>query len=129
MLYSRISSLKLSQGSNSGLRLEAQDAAPVQIIVLEEKAEYTVMQSKKTLEALQRKPFEVIVICNPRLAPVGRKGFRYWEACLSVAGYQVPPRLLLAHPSQNCLSSVPFRQNDALHRCFTQATKSRDMNE
>lgn len=70
----------------------------MQILVCEERPEYIAMQSKKTLEALQRRPFEVMVICNPRLTPVGRKGYRYWEGCLSVAGYQVTPsthRLLL----------------------------------
>lgn len=60
----------------------------LKILVCEERPEYTAMQSKKTLEALQRKPFKVMAICNPRLTPVGRKGYRYWEGCLSVAGYQ-----------------------------------------
>jgi len=60
----------------------------LKILVCEERPEYIAMQSKKTLEALQRRPFEVMVICNPRLTPVGRKGYRYWEGCLSVAGYQ-----------------------------------------
>lgn len=63
--------------------------AYMQIIVLEDKEAYMAIQTERLRQTLQRKPFEPIIICNPRLKPVGQEGFRYWEGCLSVAGYQV----------------------------------------
>lgn len=65
----------------------------LQIIVLEDKEEYMKLQSERMQKKLDRRPFGPLVICNPRLKPVGKQGFRYWEGCLSVAGYQVIPNL------------------------------------
>ena len=61
----------------------------LQIIVLEDREAYMAVQTDRLRQTLQREPFGPLVICNPRLEPVGQKGFRYWEGCLSLAGYQV----------------------------------------
>ena len=63
----------------------------LQVIVLEDKEDYMKLQSEQMQEKLDRRPFGPIVVCNPILKPIGKKGFRYWEGCLSVAGYQVMP--------------------------------------
>ena len=55
------------------------------------------LQSERMQEKLDRRSFGPIVICNPLLKPVGKKGFRYWEGCLSVAGYQVRSQASLVH--------------------------------
>ena len=65
-----------------------------QLIVLEDKEEYMAGIPKSNLEKLQREPFETLVLCNPRLQPVGVEGYRYWEGCLSIRGYQVCSLLL-----------------------------------
>ena len=57
--------------------------------MLEDRPEYVRSLPPGRAEQLQRRPFELIAICNPKLKPVGRSGARFYEGCLSVPGYQV----------------------------------------
>lgn len=82
----------------------------LKIIVLEDKLEYMKLQSERMQEKLDRRPFDPIVICNPQLKPVGKKGFRYWEGCLSVAGYQgLVERYLAVDVSGQDVNGQPIR--------------------
>ena len=57
--------------------------------MLEDKPAYIRGMPPGKAEQMQRKPFELLVLCNPRLKPVGQAGARFYEGCLSVPGYQV----------------------------------------
>ena len=61
----------------------------LQIIVLEDKPEYIQGMPPGKAEQMQRQPFELLTICNPKLTPVGQAEARFYEGCLSVPGYQV----------------------------------------
>ena len=57
--------------------------------MLEDKPEYIRGMPPEMAEQMQRKPFELLVLCNPRLQASGQAGGRFYEGCLSVPGYQV----------------------------------------
>lgn len=57
--------------------------------MLEDKPEYIRGLPPGRAGQMQREPFELLVICNPTLKPVGQSGARFYEGCLSVPGYQV----------------------------------------
>lgn len=62
--------------------------------MLEDRPEYVRSLPPGKAEQLQRRPFGLTAICNPKLKPVGRSGARFFEGCLSVPGYQVSMRAM-----------------------------------
>ena len=63
--------------------------AAEQVLVMEDRDEYIARLSDEDREKMQRAPFEVLALVNPRLTPLGAQGARFFEGCLSVPGYQV----------------------------------------
>lgn len=61
---------------------------PLQIIVLEDTKEYISYAPKEETNAQQRSPFDLLVICNPRLKKKGNTSARFFEGCLSVQGFR-----------------------------------------
>ena len=85
----------------------------LQVIVAEDKEEFIEKMPQERREQLERVAFEPIVICNPRLKPIGTRGYRYWEGCLSVGGYQAG---LAFHQTLLTVSNVS--PTDSLHVYF-----------
>ena len=59
------------------------------MIVLEDRPEYMRGLPPGKAEQMEREPFELRVICNPKLRAMDESGARFYEGCLSVPGYQV----------------------------------------
>ncbi|TVT99560.1 hypothetical protein EJB05_55051, partial [Eragrostis curvula] len=64
-------------------------AAPqIGIIVLEDTQEYISYAPKKDIEAQDRRPFDLLVIINPKLKKTSKRTAFFFEGCLSVDGYR-----------------------------------------
>jgi peptide deformylase len=57
--------------------------------VLEDSPEYVMSRPAGKAAQMQRRPFELIAICNLKLKPLGQSGARFYEGCLSIPDYQV----------------------------------------
>ncbi|GAB4816263.1 hypothetical protein N2152v2_003309 [Parachlorella kessleri] len=65
-----------------------QIGVPLQVLVMEDREEYIARLSEEERVNMERAPFEVVALINPRLLPLGAEGARFFEGCLSVPGYQ-----------------------------------------
>ncbi|CAI5482037.1 unnamed protein product [Closterium sp. Yama58-4] len=61
---------------------------PLQIIVLEDTVELMKACDPEEVKQQERQPFNLLVIINPVLKPVGDAKARFFEGCLSVNGYR-----------------------------------------
>ncbi|KAJ0985688.1 hypothetical protein J5N97_004044 [Dioscorea zingiberensis] len=61
---------------------------PLKIIVLEDTKEYISYAPRKDIEAQDRRPFDLLVILNPKLKKKGTKTALFFEGCLSVDGFR-----------------------------------------
>ncbi|CAN0878341.1 Peptide deformylase 1A, chloroplastic [Linum grandiflorum] len=61
---------------------------PLKIIVLEDKPEYIGYAPKEETEAQDRRPFELLVIVNPKLVKKSNRTALFFEGCLSVDGFR-----------------------------------------
>nr|KYP59609.1 hypothetical protein KK1_015045 [Cajanus cajan] len=62
---------------------------PLRIIVLEDKKQYMTYKQEEELKAQDRRPFDLLVILNPKLKYNTNRTALFFEGCLSVAGYCV----------------------------------------
>ncbi|KAH0463729.1 hypothetical protein IEQ34_006515 [Dendrobium chrysotoxum] len=60
---------------------------PLRIIVLEDTKEYISYVSKNETEAQDRRPFDLLVIINPKLEKKGSKTALFFEGCLRFIGF------------------------------------------
>ncbi|KAK7325226.1 hypothetical protein VNO77_29385 [Canavalia gladiata] len=60
---------------------------PLRIIVLEDRKEYISYDSKEEIQAQDRRPFDLLVILNPKLKNNTNRTAFFFEGCLSVVGY------------------------------------------
>ncbi|XP_015933354.1 peptide deformylase 1A, chloroplastic [Arachis duranensis] len=60
---------------------------PFRIIVLEDKEEYIGLDTKEEAEAQDRRPFDLLVILNPKLKNKTNRTALFFEGCLSVNGF------------------------------------------
>ncbi|KAI3761523.1 hypothetical protein L1987_51941 [Smallanthus sonchifolius] len=60
---------------------------PLKIIVLEDIKEYIAHAPEEENKAQDRRPFDLLVILNPKLKKKGNKSALFFEGCLSVDGY------------------------------------------
>ncbi|XP_031263482.1 peptide deformylase 1A, chloroplastic [Pistacia vera] len=75
--------------SAPGVGLAApQIGIPLRIIVLEDTREYISYQPKEEIKAQDRRPFNLLVILNPKLQKKSNKTALFFEGCLSVDGYR-----------------------------------------
>ncbi|XP_031286210.1 peptide deformylase 1A, chloroplastic-like [Pistacia vera] len=75
--------------SAPGVGLAApQIGIPLRIIVLEDTREYISYQPKEEIKAQDRRPFDLLVILNPKLKKKSNKTALFFEGCLSVDGYR-----------------------------------------
>ncbi|CAK9176346.1 unnamed protein product [Ilex paraguariensis] len=65
-----------------------QIGVPLKIIVLEDTKEYISYAPKEVTKAQERRPFDLLVILNPKLKKKGNKTALYFEGCLSVDGFR-----------------------------------------
>ncbi|KAK1282632.1 hypothetical protein QJS10_CPB22g01156 [Acorus calamus] len=65
-----------------------QIGVPLKIIVLEDTKEYISYASKREIEAQDRRPFDLLVILNPKLKKKSDKTALFFEGCLSVDGFR-----------------------------------------
>ncbi|KAL8129791.1 hypothetical protein V2J09_018946 [Rumex salicifolius] len=61
---------------------------PLKIIVLEDTKEYISYADKEETKEQDRRPFDLLVIFNPKLKPKSNKTALFFEGCLSVEGYR-----------------------------------------
>lgn len=61
---------------------------PLKIIVLEDTKEYISYAPKQDVEAQDRRPFDLLVIMNPKLKKTSDRTALFFEGCLSVDGYR-----------------------------------------
>nr|GMD10525.1 peptide deformylase 1A, chloroplastic [Ipomoea batatas] len=61
---------------------------PFKIIVLEDTKEYISYASPKEIKVQDRRPFDLLVIINPKLKKKGDKTALFFEGCLSVDGFR-----------------------------------------
>ncbi|KAK4369198.1 hypothetical protein RND71_012990 [Anisodus tanguticus] len=61
---------------------------PLKIIVLEDTNEYISYAPKDETKAQDRRPFDLLVIINPKLKKKGSKTALFFEGCLSVDGFR-----------------------------------------
>ncbi|KAK3016693.1 hypothetical protein RJ639_007098 [Escallonia herrerae] len=61
---------------------------PLKIIVLEDTNEYIGYAPKEETKAQDRRPFDLLVILNPKLKKKGNKTALFFEGCLSVDGFR-----------------------------------------
>ncbi|XP_010532162.1 PREDICTED: peptide deformylase 1A, chloroplastic/mitochondrial [Tarenaya hassleriana] len=61
---------------------------PLRIIVLEDTAEYISYQPKDDSSAQDRRPFDLMVIVNPKLKKKSDRTALFFEGCLSVDGFR-----------------------------------------
>jgi peptide deformylase len=60
---------------------------PLQLAVIEDRAEYVSDASTEQLAERQRSPVPFHVIINPRISPIGGSTVEFFEGCLSVTGF------------------------------------------
>ncbi|KAL3511871.1 hypothetical protein ACH5RR_024588 [Cinchona calisaya] len=60
----------------------------LKIIVLEDTKEYISYAPKEAVKAQDRRPFDLLVIINPKLKKKGNKTALFFEGCLSVDGFR-----------------------------------------
>ncbi|KAL1340425.1 hypothetical protein AAHE18_09G013100 [Arachis hypogaea] len=65
-----------------------QIGVPLRIIVLEDTTEYIGYAPKEEVKAQDRRPFELLVILNPKLLKKSNKTALFFEGCLSVDGFR-----------------------------------------
>ncbi|KAK4267527.1 hypothetical protein QN277_024296 [Acacia crassicarpa] len=61
---------------------------PLRIIVLEDTTEYISYAPKEEIKAQDRRPFDLLVILNPKLEKRSNKTALFFEGCLSVDGFR-----------------------------------------
>ncbi|XP_030525220.2 peptide deformylase 1A, chloroplastic/mitochondrial [Rhodamnia argentea] len=61
---------------------------PLRIIVLEDTKEYISYAPKEETKAQDRRPFDLLVILNPKLKKKSNRTALFFEGCLSVDGYR-----------------------------------------
>ncbi|XP_016490616.1 peptide deformylase 1A, chloroplastic [Nicotiana tabacum] len=61
---------------------------PLKMIVLEDTNEYISYAPKDETKAQDRRPFDLLVIINPKLKKKGNKTALFFEGCLSVDGFR-----------------------------------------
>ncbi|KAG0455990.1 hypothetical protein HPP92_023778 [Vanilla planifolia] len=61
---------------------------PLRIIVLEDTKEYISYAPRNVTKAQDRRPFDLLVIINPKLRKKGSKTAFFFEGCLSVEGFR-----------------------------------------
>ncbi|XP_012457398.1 peptide deformylase 1A, chloroplastic/mitochondrial [Gossypium raimondii] len=61
---------------------------PLQIIVLEDTTEYISYAPKEEIKAQDRRPFDLLVIINPKLKKRSNRSALFFEGCLSVDGFR-----------------------------------------
>ncbi|CBI36285.3 hypothetical protein VitviT2T_013604 [Vitis vinifera] len=61
---------------------------PLRIIVLEDTKEYISYDRKDVIKAQERRPFDLLVILNPKLRKKGNRTAFFFEGCLSVDGFR-----------------------------------------
>ncbi|OMO54297.1 Formylmethionine deformylase [Corchorus capsularis] len=65
-----------------------QIGVPLRIIVLEDTAEYISYAPKEEIKAQDRRPFDLLVIVNPKLKKKSSRSALFFEGCLSVDGFR-----------------------------------------
>ncbi|GAA0139020.1 hydrolase [Lithospermum erythrorhizon] len=65
-----------------------QIGVPLRIIVLEDTKEFIGYVPKEEIKAQDRRPFDLLVIINPKLEMKGNKTALFFEGCLSVDGFR-----------------------------------------
>ncbi|MED6120494.1 Peptide deformylase 1A, chloroplastic/mitochondrial [Stylosanthes scabra] len=60
---------------------------PLRIIVLEDKQEYISLDTQEDVQAQDRRPFDLLVILNPKLKNITNMTSLFFEGCLSVNGF------------------------------------------
>lgn len=60
----------------------------LQIMVLEDTRELMVQCDQKEVREQDRRPFDLLVLINPKLKFIGTASARFFEGCLSVEGYR-----------------------------------------
>ncbi|XP_062212958.1 peptide deformylase 1A, chloroplastic-like isoform X1 [Phragmites australis] len=71
-----------------GVPLRVRATNNTAIIVLEDTQEYIGYAPKKDIEAQDRRPFDLLVIINPKLKKTSKRTAFFFEGCLSVDGYR-----------------------------------------
>ncbi|KAL6996559.1 Peptide deformylase 1A, chloroplastic/mitochondrial [Sarracenia purpurea var. burkii] len=61
---------------------------PLKIIVLEDTKEYISYAPEEDTKAQDRRPFDLLVVVNPKLKRKGNKTALFFEGCLSVDGFR-----------------------------------------
>ncbi|XP_022714846.1 peptide deformylase 1A, chloroplastic/mitochondrial [Durio zibethinus] len=61
---------------------------PLRIIVLEDTTEYISCAPKEEIKAQDRRPFDLLVIINPKLKKKSNRTALFFEGCLSVDGFR-----------------------------------------
>ncbi|KAL1059735.1 hypothetical protein V6Z11_1Z011800 [Gossypium hirsutum] len=61
---------------------------PLRIIVLEDTTEYISYAPKEEIKAQDRRPFDLLVIINPKLKKRSNRSALFFEGCLSVDGFR-----------------------------------------
>ncbi|CAA0839143.1 Peptide deformylase 1A-chloroplastic/mitochondrial [Striga hermonthica] len=61
---------------------------PLRIIVLEDTKEYISYAPKQEIQAQDRRPFDLLVVINPKLVKKGDRTAFFFEGCLSVDGFR-----------------------------------------
>ncbi|GAV66003.1 Pep_deformylase domain-containing protein [Cephalotus follicularis] len=61
---------------------------PLKIIVLEDRKEYMNSSYKEEIKVQDRRPFNLLVILNPRLKKTSNRTALFFEGCLSVGGFR-----------------------------------------
>ncbi|CAH9106726.1 unnamed protein product [Cuscuta europaea] len=61
---------------------------PLKIVVLEDTKEYISYAPKQETKVQDRRPFDLLVIINPKLVKKGNKTALFFEGCLSVDGFR-----------------------------------------
>ncbi|GMI78093.1 peptide deformylase 1A [Hibiscus trionum] len=61
---------------------------PLRIIVLEDTAEYISYAPKDEIKVQERRPFDLLVIVNPKLKKKSNRSALFFEGCLSVDGFR-----------------------------------------
>ncbi|XP_022153571.1 peptide deformylase 1A, chloroplastic/mitochondrial [Momordica charantia] len=84
-----IDDMVLAMRKAPGVGLAApQIGIPLRIIVLEDTQEYISYAPKEEIKAQDRRPFDLLVIVNPKLKCKSNKTALFFEGCLSVDGFR-----------------------------------------
>ncbi|XP_030488498.2 peptide deformylase 1A, chloroplastic [Cannabis sativa] len=65
-----------------------QIGVPLRIVVLEDTKEYISYAPKEETKAQDRRPFDLLVIINPKLKKKSKRTAMFFEGCLSVDGFR-----------------------------------------